>query len=85
MAKADDRRGGWRVSTRQSDHIEGPERTRRGGRGYDAGPGDEGLPGAKDMDRPPSECGTLVRTGTKRQSVNRGIEQIQDQDSRGRR
>lgn len=90
MAKADldnrrtgDRRGDWRVSTRQSDHIERPERTRRGGGGYDAGPGDESLPKAADMDRPPSECGTLVRTGSARQSVARGIEQIQDQDPRG--
>lgn len=81
-----DRRGSnTRVSTRQSDHIEAPERIRRGGSRYDAGPGDEGLPTAKDMDRPPSECGTLVRTGSRRMSVNEGIERIQDQDPRGRR
>ena len=83
---AEKRRGGWPVSTRQSEHVESSERTRRGGASrYDAGPGDEGLPGAKDMDRPPSACGTFGRTGERRGGINPGIESIQEQDSRGRR
>lgn len=84
-SRTGERRGtNTRVSTRQSEHIERPERMRRGGAAYDAGPGDEGLPTANDMDRPPSECGTLVRTGSRRESIDRGIATIQDQDPRGR-
>lgn len=84
--KVRERRGDWPVSTRQSQHIEAPERERRSGAArYDAGPGTEGLPGARDMDRPPSECGTYARTGERRERIERGIETIQDQDPRGRR
>lgn len=78
-------RGGWPVSTRQSEHVESSERVRRSGASrYDAGPGDEGLPGANDMDRPPSACGTYGRTGDRRGGIDRGIHDIQDQDKRGR-
>lgn len=86
MAREGERRGSnTRVSTNPSEHIARPERERRGGGRYDSGPGDEGLPSAKDMDRPPSECGTLERVGSRRQSIDRGIETIQAQDARGRR
>lgn len=82
---ADKRRGSWPVSTRQSDHVEKPESVRRSGASrYDAGPGDEGLPGAKDMDRPPSACGTYGRTGERRGGIDQGIGTIQEQDRRER-
>jgi len=75
-------RGGWGTSTSQSEHTESRERVRRGGSRYDAGPGNEGLPGANDMDRPPSETGSFDRTGERRLSTNRSIRDIQDQERR---
>jgi hypothetical protein len=80
MARESERRGEWGTRTRQSEHIERSETQRKGGGRYDAGPGDEGLPGAKDMDRPPSDCGTFGRTGEYRGDIKRGIRTIQDQE-----
>lgn len=78
------RRGNWGTSTRQSEHVEGRERLRRGGGQYDAGPGVETLPTSPMMDRPPSSQGTFVRTGTARGSIDSQQRKIQDQDNRGR-
>lgn len=83
MASNGERRGDWGTSTRQSDHVEGRERERRGGGKYDAGPGREGLPTAVEMDRPPSECGTYERTGERRGGIDGGVRKIQSQDNRG--
>jgi len=77
-------RGNWGRSTDHPAPVERAEEKRRGGGRYDAGPGFEGLPGAQIMDRPPSQQGTFGRTGDRRGGVNRGIEDIQDQDRRGR-
>lgn len=63
-------------------YTDDKERARRGGGRYDAGPGDEGLPGASDMDRPAGRCGTFERTGDSRESINKGIRSIQDADER---
>jgi len=82
--RSNEARGAFRTSTSQSAHTESRERVRRGGGRYDAGPGNEGLPGARDMDRPPSECGSFDRTGGRRMGINRSIDDIQDQDRRGR-
>ena len=82
MARSSERRGEHGTSTHQSEHIERAERERRSGGRYDAGPGNEGLPGAKDMDRPPSECGTYERHGERRGGIDSGIRKIQDQDRR---
>lgn len=80
MARDSERRGTWRTRTHQSEHVESSERQRKGGGRYDAGPGDEGMPGANDMDRPPSHQGTFIRTGERRGEVRRGIRTIQDQE-----
>ena len=58
------------------------EGERHGGGAYDAGPGHELMPNAKDMDRPSGRVGTSVRTGDSRKSVERGIRTIQDNDRR---
>ena len=74
-----DRRGDHSVATKRDSVSESRERQRRGGGAYDAGPGREGLPGAQDMDKPPSPCGAYSRTGSSRGSVERGVRKIQDQ------
>jgi hypothetical protein len=78
------RRGDHSTATGRDPYTERYERERRGGGRYDAGPGHEGLPGARDLDRPPSPCGTFERTGERRGGIDPGIRRIQDQDPRGR-
>jgi len=77
---ARDVHGDWRTSTKRDPHVEPLERQKRGGGGYDAGPGSTGMPSARMMDRPPSPCGAFDRSGDSRGSINRGIRKIQDQD-----
>lgn len=74
------RRGEHRTATGRDPYSERFERERRGGGRYDAGPGHEGLPGDRDLDRPRSECGTFERTGSRREGIDRGIRTIQDQE-----
>jgi hypothetical protein len=75
---ASERRGEWGTSTGRDSYTEKFERERRGGGGYDAGPGREGLPDAKDLDRPSSPCGAYGRTGERRGGVDKGVRKIQD-------
>lgn len=79
-----DRRGSFTsTESGRNPHTEPKERERRGGGSYDAGPGNEGLPGARDMDRPPSDCGAYERVGDKRTSIPRGVRTIQEQNGNG--
>jgi len=77
------RTGDYSVSTKRDPYSEGRERERRGGGGYDGGPGRTGMPTSQDMDRPASPCGTYGRTGTSRGGINSGIRKIQDQNKGG--
>lgn len=74
------RRGDADRHTGRDPYSERFERERRGGGRYDAGPGHEGLPGDRDLDRPRSSCGTFERTGDRREGIDRGIRTIQDQE-----
>lgn len=78
------RRGEHRLHTGRDPYSERFERERRGGGRYDAGPGHEGMPGARDMDRPRSECGAFERTGDRREGIDRATRQIQDQEGHWR-
>jgi hypothetical protein len=70
-------RGGWSNATKRDPLTQKMARTGRAGEAYDAGPGREGLPSARDMDRPSTPCGTFGRTGG-RGSIDAGIRKIQD-------
>jgi hypothetical protein len=72
-----DDKGGYPTSTKRDSYTGKMAREARPGGGYDAGPGREGLPSARDMDRPRSPCGTFGRTGG-RGSIDAGIRKIQD-------
>lgn len=61
------------------------ERVRMGGERGSPGPGNEGLPGARDMDRPSGDQGAFVRTGDRTTSYPRGIRTIQDANGNGGR
>ncbi|HEY2538219.1 MAG TPA: hypothetical protein VGI28_01775 [Stellaceae bacterium] len=78
------RRGDHRTATGRDPYSEKFERERRGGGRYDAGPGHEGLPGAKDMDRPDPACGAFERTGSSRGNMDRAQREIQDAEPRYR-
>lgn len=78
MAEMRERRGDWRTSTDRNPDTERKERERRGGSGYDAGPGREGLPSASEMDRPPSPCGAYSRYGDRRKGIDPETRKIQD-------
>lgn len=82
--RSSEARGSHRTGTERDPRTEKLEAYRRGGGGYDAGPGDEQLPSASDLDRPPSPCGTFGRTGSSRGGIDEGIRKIQDQERRGR-
>lgn len=75
-----DRRGDYSTSTGRDPRTESKERMRRGGGGYDAGPGRSGMPSAGDMDRPQQPCGAFQRTGNSRGSIERMTPRIQDAD-----
>jgi hypothetical protein len=81
---ANDRRGDHSVATKRDAVSESRERQRRGGGGYDAGPGREGMPGASDMDKPASPCGAYGRIGSTRRDTDRESRRIQDQRGNGR-
>jgi len=73
------------MALKRDPYTEPKERERMGGSRREAGPGDEGLPGARDMDRPSGDQRAWVRTGERTQSMTRGIRTIQDQEEdRGR-
>lgn len=78
MAEHGRPRGGFTPAPRRDPFVEPRERERRGGGGYDAGPGRELPPTAEMMDRPAERCGTFERHGDGRESINRGIRKIQD-------
>jgi hypothetical protein len=73
-----ERRGDHDTATQRDPQTERRERMRRGGGGYDAGPGREGMPSAGDLDRPQEPCGTFDRYGERRGGIDRGIRRIQD-------
>jgi hypothetical protein len=71
-------KGGYPTSTKRDSYTQRmASEARPGSGGYGAGPGREGLPSARDMDRPRSPCGTFGRTGG-RGSIDAGIRKIQD-------
>lgn len=78
------RRGEHGTATERDPYTERLERERRGGGRYDAGPGMEGMPGARDMDRPPSPCGTFERHGDRRAGIDREQRTIQDAEGHWR-
>lgn len=80
---ANDRRGGHDTATGRNPYTEKFERARRGGGAYDAGPGRSGMPSGRDLDPPPSPCGTYGRTGENRGGVGSGIRKIQDANKGG--
>lgn len=82
MAEMRERRGDFRTSTERNPDTERKERERRGGRGYDAGPGREGMPSASEMDRPAERCGTYGRYGDRRKDIDGEIRRIQDSHKR---
>lgn len=61
------------------------ERVRMGGERGRPGPGHEGMPGARDMDRPSGDAGASQRHGDGTTSMPRGIRTIQDQNGNGGR
>lgn len=77
MAREGNPRGGWTPAPRRGPFVEPRERVRRGGGGYDAGPGRELPPTGEMMDRPAEDCGTFERTGDGRTGIDRGIRRIQ--------
>lgn len=79
------RRGEAGEHTGRDPYSEHFERERRGGGRYDAGPGIEGLPGARDLDRPPSAQGAFERTGGRREGWDGAQRRIQDADPGWRR
>lgn len=79
------RRGDHSTATGRDPYSERFERERRGGGRYDAGPGQEGLPGARDLDRPPSPQGAFERTGGRREGWDRSQREIQDAEPHWRR
>lgn len=78
MAMVKDERGSYKTSTGRGGYTDRREDMRKGGGGYDAGPGRETMPGAAELDRPRSPCGTFGRTGTTRRGIDAGIRSIQD-------
>lgn len=78
------RRGEAEQHTGRDPYSERFERERRGGGRYDAGPGHEGMPGARDMDRPASACGAFERTGGRRENIDREQRTIQDAEGHWR-
>lgn len=70
------------MALRRDPYTEPLERVRQGGRRQEPGPGNEGLPGARDMDRPSGDQRAFVRTGERTSSYTRGVRTIQDQDER---
>lgn len=79
-----ERRGDHSTATGRDPYSERFERERRGGGRYDAGPGQEGMPGARDMDRPPSPCGAFDRHGDRRSGIDREQREIQDAEGHWR-
>lgn len=78
------RRGEAGLHTGRDPYSERFERERRGGGRYDAGPGHEGMPGERDLDRPRSACGAFERTGERRENIDRAQRDIQDQEAHWR-
>jgi hypothetical protein len=78
MAMMRDDKGSHSTATKRDAYTEKRAREARPGGAYDAGPGREGLPMARDMDRPRSPCGTFDRTGNSRGGIDGGIRKIQD-------
>lgn len=68
---------------KRDPYTEPKERERMGGSKGEAGPGREGLPNARDMDRPSGDCSTYDRHGDGTMSIPRGIRTIQDQNGNG--
>jgi hypothetical protein len=79
------RRGDHRLHTGRDPYTERWEEERRGGGRYDAGPGHEGMPGARDLDRPRSAQGAFERTGPRREGYDRAQREIQDAEPHMRR
>lgn len=80
--RSSEARGSHRTGTERDPRTEKLEEYRRGGGGYDAGPGDEQLPSASDMDRPGSPCGAFGRTGSTREGYDGQQRRIQDAERR---
>ncbi len=78
------RRGDHTTATGRDPYTERFEREKRGGGRYDAGPGQEGLPGERDLDRPRSATGAFERTGPRRENIDRATREIQDQEGHWR-
>jgi hypothetical protein len=78
------RRGDHSTATGRDPYSERFERERRGGGRYDAGPGHEGMPGERDLDRPASPCGAFERTGGRRENIDREQRTIQDAEGHWR-
>jgi hypothetical protein len=71
---------------KRDPYTEGFERQRMGGTRNSSGtPGPEGLPSARDMDRPARSCDARDRHGDGAMSVPRGIRTIQDANGNGGR
>lgn len=79
-----ERRGDHSTHTGRDPHTERFERQRRGGGRYDAGPGMEGMPGDRDLDRPRPPCGAFERTGDRRENMDGASRRIQDQEGHWR-
>lgn len=79
------RRGDHSTATGRDPYTERWEDERRGGGRYDAGPGHEGMPGARDLDRPPSPQGAFERTGGTREGWDGAQRRIQDAEPHMRR
>lgn len=67
------------TSTPRDPYTRTMEKKRMSGGEYDHGPGRQGMPNARDLDRPNTPCGAFDRTGSSRRSVESGIRRIQDQ------